>query len=519
MYLMGLNAPPAELTQPIEIAIRLNLALTWLALKAPGPALSECLQVEAHEDALLDAQRQKLYHRKLQAAYQLQLWSTAEIALVQCKTVGVEMAKWSTYQRDLQIRWKEVRGDFEWTKTMLGIGLKKEVQLYCSNYYGPLEIRKVPQCGRGMFVSRDVKAGELLLVERQIFTSHLHPYALVTIQDAQNPQGGMRISLNSAGWGLQAMIADHSRLLATDALLPGETRMSPMMSEAERLAALQAPLGPINVDDLHRKQVANSFGGADVGGTLFATSSMLNHSCLPTAMHMTVGNVRPPQAESVSHTQTDLLWARNDLPEGTELTFSSVDYDRYFASRALSMKNVWNFECGCQKCEDEGLENDAERERLMRVEWPKIVAATAGTGDIAVDDTQLDFFRAKFRGDKKAAQRIVGKDVQMPDSSKQVASNALRRAFCDKLEKTYRKDRKSPKRTLGIVYTETQDDFGPDYPRGCRHAVDVSDFKLIVRSLMSGLQNASPSQRRGAVYSSTTAKDSPQGLGPAREWD
>ena len=183
------------------------------------------------------------------------------------------------------------------------------------------------------------------------------------------------------------------------------------------------------------------------------------------------------------------------------------------------MKNIWNFECGCQRCDDEAVEDDAERERLMREEWPKIVVATAGTGDIEVNDTQLDYFRAKFRGDKKAAKRLVGKDVQMPDSSKQVSANAIRRAFCDKLEKTYRKDRKAPKTTLGIVYTETQDNFGPDYPRGCRNAVDVSDSTLIVRSLMAGLQNASPSQWRGALYPSPTAKDWPQGCGPAREWD
>ena len=291
MYLMGLNAPAGELTPPIEIAIRLNLALTWLALKAPGQALAQCLRVEAHMDALLDAQRQKLYHRKLQAAYQLQLWSTAETALVQCKAVKVEKARWSTYERALQMRWEESRGDFDWTKLLRSVGSTEEYQLDCSNYYGPLEIRKVPLCGRGMFVSRDVKAGELLLVERQIFTSHHHAHALVAIEDVRNPQGAMRMSTNSAGWGVQAMIADPSLLLATDALIPGETRMSPMVSEAERLAALQAPLGPINVDDLHRKQVANSFGGADAGGTLFATSSLLNHSCLPTAMNMSVGNV------------------------------------------------------------------------------------------------------------------------------------------------------------------------------------------------------------------------------------
>lgn len=141
-----------------------------------------------------------------------------------------------------------------------------------------------------MFVTRDIRAGELLLVERAIVTSHRNPYGIVQVSDPTDP-ALPRLSAHTAGWCIQAIAADPSKLLALNALMPGDTRESPIATEEERLAAITSPVGPINVDDLHRKEVANAFGRPEAGNLLYGCCSILNHSCLPTAKHMSFEGV------------------------------------------------------------------------------------------------------------------------------------------------------------------------------------------------------------------------------------
>jgi hypothetical protein len=211
-----------------------------------------------------------------------------------------------------------------------------------------------------------------------------------------------------------------------------------------------------------------------------------------------------------------MVWARNDLAAGTELTFSYVDPDRSHASRAASLQTVWNFKCDCGSCLDDREEDDAERDRLMTVEWPKVVAATAGKSDVVIGASQKALLPAFFDGEMGDTYRLAGQDVQMPEISGWKEANAMYRLFCEKLEKTYRQDRTAPKTALATVYTETQDCFDTNYPRGTRSAVDVRDIAPAL--LTSGIPCSPPDPRRCVLHTCRTTQDGSQDLGPTCEW-
>lgn len=159
-----------------------------------------------------------------------------------------------------------------------------------------------------------------------------------------------------------------------------------------------------------------------------------------------------------------MVWALNDLTAGTELTFSYVDPERFYADRTRSFETVWHFKCDCQLCEDDSKDKDAERERLMKHEWPKVLAK----------------FMAQPEPARNERMEAALRRGQVPPRSDMMQYQARKRptaglqAFIDKLEATYAKDRRAPKLALATVYKATQHEFDPGYPRGAEGAIPVS---------------------------------------------
>ena len=79
-------------------------------------------------------------------------------------------AKTLTYkdkaQQGLELCKQQREGKFAFHTLSFDPALQEGVQ----NYYGPIEVRKVPQKGRGLVVTRDVPRGTLLLVEKALAT-------------------------------------------------------------------------------------------------------------------------------------------------------------------------------------------------------------------------------------------------------------------------------------------------------------------------------------------------------------
>ena len=159
-----------------------------------------------------------------------------------------------------------------------------------------------------------------------------------------------------------------------------------------------------------------------------------------------------------------MIWAQNDLKAGTELTVSYAEPERSHKSRSISFKRTWDFVCECQLCKDdqEEDEDDAGRERLMSEMWPKVLAKYK-----SLPHPPLTELLSKQQGSQ----------IVLPCNSAPLVSRPppFLLTFCDKLQSTYSKSRKTPKLALARVYTETQDAFTSGYPRGASGPIEVSE--------------------------------------------
>ena len=152
--------------------LRLNLAAAYLKVGSPGTAI-RCLQ-RCEQDKLTDAQKQKAIYRTAMAKYQLGQYD----ALAESLKEQLELVPDATDFLDLrfktQCRLGEAQtGNFDWSQ--LYQDALKKVDLDIAEFLGPVGIAAVSRKGRGLVTTRQVKAGELLLVAKPLAISHSDP--------------------------------------------------------------------------------------------------------------------------------------------------------------------------------------------------------------------------------------------------------------------------------------------------------------------------------------------------------
>eukprot|EP01038_Epipyxis_sp_PR26KG_P015582 gene15582-21046_t len=98
-----------------------------------------------------------------------------EAALLDCDTI---LKVDPVHQKASNRREQAIAGLNDQRNQLLGIynyntlPFTPELQSYVNDYYGPIEIRYAGSKGRGIFVTRDIKIGELLFVEKAICFRH-----------------------------------------------------------------------------------------------------------------------------------------------------------------------------------------------------------------------------------------------------------------------------------------------------------------------------------------------------------
>lgn len=103
------------------------------------------------------------------------------------------------------------------------------------------------------------------------------------------------------------------------------------------------------VTSIFCKEETNSYGvwsKDGVGLCLFAFASYFNHSCAPVLIRRENGSL----LEFV---------AVDDLPAGTELTTAYLDIDQNLQARKEKLKSMFYFDCVCQRCTYETINNSA----------------------------------------------------------------------------------------------------------------------------------------------------------------
>jgi hypothetical protein len=287
-YTAALRLP--DLTKSEQIALLLNRGVAYQGFGRYGPALQDYFTVDnlgqVGDTILTEAQNSKLALRKLQVVYKLRLWETTRAYLTACESIPSIVDKLSIYRKGLVIRERELKGNFDWNTVHDRCATTStNAELDIADYHGPIEVRTTLNNGRGLFVTRDVAAGEPLLVERALVTSSGTGdprLSLGQLKPDGNGTNHFQVCSGIASRAVHAILDDPSSLPLFDSQYPGETRFSPDITEQERLDILRDTStygGAIDVDKLAISIGMNGFGNPYSSEHLFAFQSMINHSC------------------------------------------------------------------------------------------------------------------------------------------------------------------------------------------------------------------------------------------------
>ncbi|KAH8108158.1 hypothetical protein BXZ70DRAFT_914436 [Cristinia sonorae] len=245
-------------------------------------------------------------------------------------------------------------------------------------YTGPVEVRSPENGVRGVFVTRDVKAGELLVVSK--------PIASCFPED--NPKRGMELFLahnfltstidTRADYTLietvvQRMWEDPNLANTIGSMyagksMPPTTAYPPMSTNQPPLSHPRVPSSNIDIarveavcslnafglgDDTHKDYAA--FNKFEKSCALYEFPSFCNHSCVASGTRSFFGDVMT-------------IRASKDLKAGEELTLVYHIPTEPYQDRQDHVQRKWGFACGCLLCNADRADKPASRDFRARIQ-------------------------------------------------------------------------------------------------------------------------------------------------------
>ncbi|KAF5673872.1 TPR domain-containing protein [Fusarium heterosporum] len=351
-----------------EQLARLNRSMTNLKLNRPARALQDITQAynpEKPTEMALFRHATALYHLGKFEEYETRIQTLLE-AFPDSKMgkLGLELAKARLHEQKT--------GKYDFKKMYEQAKAKTPPLIDCATFSSPVEIRDSPGRGRGLFTTKAVSAGDLLLCEKAFSYSFIDDTRLtdeatwmVNLTTKQMTAGA---SANLWPQVVQKLYHDSEALALFQELYHGEYKKA-TVSECdgapvvdaflvEKILSLNSFGCPRTSRDFFEKHV---FSGKNEYTTrerplftiagVWLIASRINHSCIGNCQRSFIGDML-------------IIRAAQDIPANTELVFSYratthseslQDYQKKLAK--------WNFVCSCELCKDRSKTTDTVRKQ------------------------------------------------------------------------------------------------------------------------------------------------------------
>ncbi|BBN00564.1 protein MpATXR13 [Marchantia polymorpha subsp. ruderalis] len=238
---------------------------------------------------------------------------------------------------------QSVSGKYDLSHFLLYSGPPPE----CSDYVGPVVIKEVAHAGRGLFVTKKVEAGSLLIVCNALAISSISSSSTNSDLSVRLARLIMKQLKASKRWAHQMYYLtsgkpeqDNQEIPDMKMFIPGSD-WCPDPSKDVSLSFLDiARRVTLNTFDASRAlfdgQKLESEGKTEpvISSGVWVLPSFLNHSCVPSTGIMFVGKAM-------------FIRAARNLEPGEELTTSYTAC--YKPNRRKSIRK-WSFECRCERC-------------------------------------------------------------------------------------------------------------------------------------------------------------------------
>ncbi|CVL00657.1 related to TPR domain protein [Fusarium proliferatum] len=351
----------AETPQDKQMA-HLNRSLTNLKLGRPAQALLDATQAYDPE-----APTEKALFRHATALYKLNRFEDCEAMLIGLLDKFPDSKAAETTLLSVKTRLTEQHtGKYNFNKMYETAKAAKRAPLIdCATYSKPVEIRESPGRGRGLFTTKAVKAGDLLLVEKAFEYSFIDETRVMDKCTHMVNFNTKRLTSGASAnlWPkvVQKLYHDPEALSAFTELHHGkykpvtatETDGRPVVDAflVEKILSLNSFGAPRSTRDFCGNNVWSGNPAPEVCAStrerpLFTSVGVwllvarINHSCVGNCRRSFIGDMA-------------IIRAARDIPADTELTFPyrpSTDSESYQDVQKGLAK--WGFKCDCELCKD-----------------------------------------------------------------------------------------------------------------------------------------------------------------------
>ncbi|EMD66047.1 hypothetical protein COCSADRAFT_86951 [Bipolaris sorokiniana ND90Pr] len=223
-----------------------------------------------------------------------------------------------------------------------------------ATYMGPVEVRETGSKGRGLFATKSMKVGDLILCEKafahayidEVSRSNASVTFLMNVETERGFLGGQADLIRLI---VQKLYSNPSTTSEFTNLYHGDYKAvdvsfvdgKPVVDTflVERTMALNVFGCPISSLNWHRDVIANRNRAKSEfhSCAIWTKASYINHSCIGNVFRSFIGDMM-------------IIRAAKDLEAGTELTFSYATSDE--ATNIEQKLKNWGFACSCARCED-----------------------------------------------------------------------------------------------------------------------------------------------------------------------
>ncbi|KAL1799689.1 hypothetical protein ACET3X_000031 [Alternaria dauci] len=339
---------------PNEIdLIKRNRALAYLKTKQYDAALSDTGFPDFGKEP-----SEKALFRTAEALYHLRRYESCRDVLELLCTLFPSKNEATAALVRAKHRCDEARtGQFDFK--LLSAEAKKHSppHLDHATYIGPVEVRKVNGKGRGLFATKPMKAGDLVLCEKAF--SHAH------VDDEQKGNANvtllMNVETNKGFMGGQADLIQliTQKLFKNPSIAPEFTDLyhgdykavdiksvdgQPVIDTflVERTMSLNVFGCPLTSLNSYNEVTSNTFSKKNSNFHscgIWIKASYINHNCLGNVRRSFIGDMM-------------IVRAAKDLDADTELMFPYEAPDGIYSPKAERKFKNWGFVCKCALCED-----------------------------------------------------------------------------------------------------------------------------------------------------------------------
>jgi hypothetical protein len=349
----------------------------------------------------------KAYFRAGSAAYTLGQYPLAKKLFEEQQKLAPEDKDAKTYLKRIAMRVREqASGNHNFTKMRLNLSQARS-RIDAATFTGPTEIKDSAEKGRGLFATRNIAAGELIMCEKAFCVIWGHEREAMTAMTYDLRDDRIRVS----PVGLSKAIVQ--KLLSSPSQIP---QVMDLFGDYEGENKDISTTDEGAVIDVFRAQdimSRNAFGPGEQFGEegarnastgLWIHAAYINHSCIPNAQKEYIADLM-------------LVRATRNIPVGEEI-FHAYDESSDYNARQASLMTTWGFKCKCRLCKAEARDSPEVRNRreelrgeadafVAREHWANAKRFTIVKAQRIARGIEETYDQGRYQGLPKLAGRSV----------------------------------------------------------------------------------------------------------------